>query len=129
MVYVEIITKATHCVCRNSSDLEKYTYNLQSFNNLWPKLHYNWLVCVLSAVPLGIIVVDNDADLEQVRNNINQLHEVRISHTTASEMSGLVASDNPILWCHFSLVLPPGGGTMERLEIRIDLPSCQRFFF
>lgn len=30
----------------------------------------------VAAVPLGIIVVDNDADLEQVRRHINQLQEV-----------------------------------------------------
>ena len=32
---------------------------------------------LISAVPIGIIVVENDADLEQVRKHINRLHSVR----------------------------------------------------
>ena len=43
----------------------------------WCCCRANWLCLgVLLAVPLGIIVVDNDADLEQVRRHINQLQEV-----------------------------------------------------
>ena len=35
-----------------------------------------WYVLRVTAVPLGIIVVDTDADLEQVRKHINRLQQV-----------------------------------------------------
>ena len=52
---------------------------------MWYILHFNHWYVNFSAVPIGIIVVQNDVDLEQVRQNINQLHEVWLSvlHTNS----------------------------------------------
>ena len=33
-------------------------------------------VCLFVAVPLGLIVIENNADLEEVRRHINHLNEV-----------------------------------------------------
>ena len=54
-----------------------------------------------TAVPLGIIVVDTDADLEQVRKHINQLHEDLV------KSSGTAAPNLSIKWCFVDCKLEP----------------------
>ena len=48
----------------------------------------------ISAVPIGIIVVENDADLEQVRKHINRLHSVRLNFKCSFPVSLFLTKDS-----------------------------------
>ena len=68
-------------MCKNILESVMYVlitmYNITAIT-LIPFGRNNIMNVFLSAVPLGIIVVDNDADLETVRKHVNQLHEVSV---------------------------------------------------
>ena len=68
-------------LCKNILESVMYVlitmYNITAIT-LIPFGRNNIMNVFLSAVPLGIIVVDNDADLETVRKHVNQLHEVSV---------------------------------------------------